>query len=168
MGDINPRSFAFGSAFHCPPKLPLSWFARVIARASCQGLIIWTGTSTLPLFLLLNIISLQNNLTVNLKFLHFATLLAVQSNFANFAFSAFKLLDGSNFVSSMFKVQCQLLVISYLWRNCILNHITLKFHQLHFHVMFIICCPNSRSVQYYCKRAYLDLCLKKAYQVLLF
>ena len=43
-GDISPRSFAFGWAFHRPPKLLFSWFARVIARAqaiaraSCQGL----------------------------------------------------------------------------------------------------------------------------------
>ena len=32
-GDISPRSFAFGRAFHYPPKLPFSWFARVIVRA---------------------------------------------------------------------------------------------------------------------------------------
>ena len=45
-GDIGPRSFTLGPAFHRPPKPPFSWFAwvtareRAIAHASCQGLIL--------------------------------------------------------------------------------------------------------------------------------
>ena len=45
-GDISPRSFTFGRAFHPPPKPPFSWFA--VACVSCQGLpanwnrIIWS------------------------------------------------------------------------------------------------------------------------------
>ena len=42
--DISPCSFAFGRAFHRPPKLPFSSFAwtivqaQAITRVSCQGL----------------------------------------------------------------------------------------------------------------------------------
>ena len=33
-GDISPRSFTLGRAFHHPPKRPFSSFARVTARVS--------------------------------------------------------------------------------------------------------------------------------------
>ena len=47
MGNISPRNFILGQAFHRPLKPPFSWFVRVIvwaqaiARASCQGLNIY-------------------------------------------------------------------------------------------------------------------------------
>ena len=37
-GNISPRRFTLGRAFHRPLKPLFSWFARVTARASCQAL----------------------------------------------------------------------------------------------------------------------------------
>ena len=36
-GNISPRSFTFGHAFHRPPKPPFFWFARITTRAWAIG-----------------------------------------------------------------------------------------------------------------------------------
>ena len=65
------------------------------------------------------------NLTVNLKFLHFATLLALQSNSAKIL-SAFELLDGSNFRPSVFKVVILVAHNELSWEKPYSHHIVLR------------------------------------------
>ena len=102
--------------------------SHLISCSFKSFLIIRSGTSTLPLFLLLNITSLRIDLVVNLNFQHFATLLALRSNFAIFL-SAFKSLCVGNLDLLYF------LAMNYLGRNRFLDYIALKCHQLDFHTL---------------------------------
>ena len=105
--------------------------------------IIQGGASTLPLFLLLNSTSLRIDLAVNLKFLNFATLLALRSNSATFL-SAFKLLDGSNFRSSIFNVAISVACNELSWEKPYSGPQCIEMPSAAFsHIKFVICCPNS-------------------------
>ena len=49
VGKISPCSFAFGQAFHYPPKLPFSWFVQLVGGTTSFFVHMWSRVGILHL-----------------------------------------------------------------------------------------------------------------------